>query len=452
MLKSARFGLWMLPGLVVLSGFLYLLLPVDGSEPGRDEPEIISLSSRWVTAVASRSPSFVDLLSTSSASYYEEIRDVALQGGASELNALKPTDQLQALFLRLTIDPGKLRQMSGRELVTRAVAEGWIGQDLRRTDELREVSLQGDTATGRLYKFGQDDRPDRGRQHFVREGGEWRVDLRGERERLEMDFKSFVARSGLSPSEAAFFILETRLLRKVVPADFLPPASEPGTKMGEASVPEVGNPGAHLRLVAIRESPDDPSLRAATIEDRKESLRSVLQAGESFGAENELRVVRVENDRAWLERDGESLVLRLEREGPPLDQRLRLSGDPAVTVSLLEQARLGEYREGMMAQWRNVGLRGRPQLLQQAWLVPEVPPGHEGMLGLRVRKLVDGSFWHQLGLAEGDLLESVNGNAIDSMDHWQALVRTAEKDQDISLVLRRDGRTLRFHTQTVPPT
>ena len=109
----------------------------------------------------------------------------------------------------------------------RAVERQWIGQDLRRSDALREVVVEGDTATGRLYKFGREDRPDRGRQYFIRENGEWRVDLRGERERLQMDFESFVARSGLAPSEAAFFILETRLLRKVTPADFVAPASGP---------------------------------------------------------------------------------------------------------------------------------------------------------------------------------------------------------------------------------
>jgi hypothetical protein len=158
----------------------------------------------------------------------------------------------------------------------------------------------------------------------------------------------------------------------------------------------------------------------------------------------------MENDRAWLKRAGESLVLHLERGGPPLDQRVRLSAEPAAKVSLLEQARLGEHREGLMAQWRNVGLPGRPQWLQQAWLVPEMDADHETMMGLRVRRLVDGSFWHQLGLAESDLLESVNGDAIDSMDHWQALVRAAEKDQDIALVLRRGGERSGFIPRPYP--
>ncbi len=441
----------MLVGGLALAGILFLFLGTGRVDLERDEADIVALSSRWVSAVADRDPGFVDLLGASSLAHYQQLRDIAFRGSVAELNELHPIDQLQALFLRLTVAEDQLPEMSGREILVRAVDERWIGQDLRRTDDLREVVVEGDRASGRLYKFGRDDRPDRGRQYFVRENGAWRVDLGGERERLQMDFESFVARSGLAASEAAFFILETRLLRKVTPADFVPPAADPGAGTGVAPVARTRPSMPHLRVVAVRESPDDPSLIAVTIEDRAESLRSVLYVGDSFGQENEYRLVRVEGDRAWLERDGASLVLRFEFDGSPLDQRLRGGGESISALSLLEQARLGEDREGLMAQWRNVGLRGRPQLLQQAWLVPEIAPDRETMLGLRVRQLVEGSFWHQLGLAEGDLLEGVNGGTIDSMDRWQELLRSAEADQEISVVVRRNARRLRFHTKFVPP-
>jgi hypothetical protein len=450
-LKGFRSRLAMRAGVLILIGGLCLALVTGGPDLDRDESELVALSSRWVSAVANRDPGFFDLLDSSAAEYYQHLRDVALHGEVPVLDALEPTDQLQVLFLRLAIDANQLHEMSGREILVRAIDEQWIGQDLRRTDELREVAVEGDTATGRLYKFGRDDRRDRGRQYFRRENGEWRVDLRGERERLEMDFESFVTRSGLAPSEAAFFILETRLLRKVTPADFVPPAFGLGTEISDVSVSKAPTAHTHLRIVAVRESLDDPHESAVTIEDRQESLRSVLSVGDFFGDENGHRLVRVAGDRAWLEHDGASLVLRLEPEGPPLDQRLRVDGVPTATVSLLEQARLGQHREGLMAQWRNVGLRARPQLLQQGWLVPEFAPGHETMLGLRVRKLVEGSFWHQIGLAEGDLLERVNGDTIDSMDRWQEALRAAETDQAISVVVRRDGQRRRFHTRTVPP-
>lgn len=422
----------------------------EESRTDRDRAEIVALSSRWVSAVADQDPGFVDLLDTGAHEHYERLRGLALHGDASQLEALDPIDQLQVLFMRLTIDANPLQEMSSREILVRAVDQKWIGQDLRRTDELREVTVEGNTAAGRLYKFGLEDRPDRGRQYFTRENEQWRVSLRGERERLQLGFESFVARSGLVPSEAAFFILEMRLLRKVTPADFKPVASERGPGIGGFSAPENPGDDAPLRIVAIRESPDDPSLVAVTIEDREESLRFVLSVGESFGRETQHRLVRVTGHRAWLERDGTRLALDLEMDGPPLDQRLRSEKAPAKTVSLLEQAQLGEHREGLMTQWRNVGLRGRPQLLQQAWFNP-VHDSDGSMLGLKVRKLAEGSFWHQLGLAKEDLLEQLNGDLLDSMDRWQELVRVAGTDREISIVVRRDGQRLRFRTKTVPP-
>lgn len=438
-------------GVVILVGLSYVLPATGRPHRGRAVPEIVSLSSRWVSAVANRDAGLVDLLDSGALEHYRRLRDLALQGDASALDALHPTDQLQVLFLRLTIDAGRLRKMSAREVLLLAIEQQWIGQDLRRSDTLREVSLEGDTATGRLYKFGRNDRPDRGRQYFTRENGEWRVDLRGERERLRMDFEAFVARSGLVPSEAAFFILETRLLRKVMPADFLPPSSAGETRSPAEFVPKAPVSDAQIRIISVRESPDDPSLAAVTIEDRKESLRFVVALDESSQAESGYRLVQFSGSRVWLEHDGAPLVLAFEREGPALDQRLEADEGPRAISSLVEQARLGEGREGLMAQWRNVGLRGRPQLLQQAWLVPELAPSREVMTGLRVRKLVEGSFWHQLGLSQGDLLEQVNGESMDSMARWQQLLRAAETEREISVVVRRDGRKLRFHTKTVPP-
>ena len=116
-------------GLVVIGGF-YTVLADHGSSPAQAESEIQALSTRWVSAIAARDPGFVDLLSASAIEHYERLRDVALHGDVSALDALGPTDQLQALFLRLMIEPGKLQAMSGREILALAVDQRWIGQDL----------------------------------------------------------------------------------------------------------------------------------------------------------------------------------------------------------------------------------------------------------------------------------------------------------------------------------
>ena len=451
MFKPLRIFLMILVGVLVLFGTLDLFPGKGKNALDRDESALAALSSLWVSAIADRNPRFVDLLSKGSVNYYEQLREVALHGDISEINALGPIDQLQVMFLRLSVDGKELQGMSGEEILVRAVSQDWIGVDLRRTDELREVVVAGDGATGRLYKFGRDDRPDRGRQYFVRDSGEWRVDIRGERERLQMGFEAFVSRSGLSPSEAAFFILETRLLRKVTPADFIAPSQNGTILTSRRADPTEENPVPHLRLIAIRESPDDPLLTAVTIEDREASLRTVLSVGDAFGSDYGFQLVRTDGERAWLARNGATVVFQLEPEGPPLDQRLRTSESSHEGVSMLDQARVGEHRDGLMSQWRNVGLRGRPQLLQQVWLVPEFSSDRGSMLGLRVRNLIPGSFWHQLGLAAGDLLEQVNDEPIDSMNRWQELMRVAQHGYEISVTLQRNGRKLKFDTKTVPP-
>ena len=104
----------------------------------------------------------------------------------------------------------------------------------------------------------------------------------------------------------------------------------------------------------------------------------------------------------------------------------------------------------MMSQWRNTGLRGRPQLLQQGSLIPRIVPGEDEIAGLRAGQILPGSFWDQMGLSEGDVIQEVNGAEIDSMMRWREFMDIAETAQEISLLLERGGRPIRFLIRTVP--
>ena len=426
-----------------------------GGERGDEQEKIVDLSERWRVAVSNRDPFLSELVSSASKNHYGKLKQLALYGEADALQELHPTDQLQALLFRTMLDPTELKTMSPLEVIAFAVETGMIGVDLRKNDELREVIVIGNSAQGRLYKFGRDDRPDRGLQYFENEEGVWRIDLKSELERLRNDFSAFVARSSLAPDEAAFFILEARLFRKVTSEDFIPPLAKGGR--GASPLDSAGRRPQEelaLRIVSIRQSLDDPAQNAVTIENRHDSLHHVLRVGDPLPPAPRFVLAEIEGRRAELRAEKESLILELEEDDVPLGQRPAETSqfDEGEPVSLLTQAQLGDDRDGLMVQWRNVGLRGRPQLLQQASLVPEFAPDRERLLGLRVRNLVKGSFWHQLGLAEGDLLEQANGYIIDSMDRWQDLLRTAGADEEVSIRVRRAGRSLRFHTKTIPPT
>jgi len=431
----------------------------------QDQTAIIQLAVRWSAAAAAHDGTGLALLSAASRVYYPHLQQLALHADAPTLLQLEPIEQLQVLFLRLLPEPDQLQAMDAQQLLAFALQRGLIGQDLRDSDTLRELAIAENSAQGRLYKFGRDDWPDRSLQYFVREEGNWRIDLRGELERLRTDFDAFVARSGLSAGEAAFFILETRLLRKVTPADFDPPlAGANPLSAGRAQAAEHNSPIANtaavvapvLRLVAIRHSLDDPQENAVVVEDRVASLRYVLRRGDSLPSYPHYSLTQIERDSAVLRAGAVQSTLRLERAAAPLGVRLPIANNSGSRYgkTLLQLAEEGSEREGMMSQWRNVGLRDRAQLLQQAWLTADYtdPAGtRHTMAGLRVRKLVAGSFWHQLGLQEGDLLTQINGVRIDSMDAWQQVLQIAQNELDITIAVDRAAHQYSYRTATIRP-
>ncbi len=427
--------------------------------PMQDEAAINQLATHWAAAAAAHDGSSLALLSAPSRKYYPSLQQLALHADAATLQGLEPIEQLQVLFLRLMLEPQALQAMSEQQLLAFALERGLIGQDLRASDALREIAITGNSAQGRLYKFGRDDWPDRSLQYFVREEDGWRVDLRGELERLRTDFDAFLARSHLSTGEAAFFILETRLMRKVTPADFIAPL--PAATSGDSPIQTVERnnsnatpvDAAALRLVAIRQALDDPQENAVIIEDRVESLRYVLRTGDTLPSRPEARLIRIDRGAVEVRAGGAASTLRLESGAPPLGQRLTLA-DSHHGKSLLQLAEEGSQLEGMMTQWRNVGLRDRAQLLQQAWLTADyaaAPGANASMTGLRVRKLIEGSFWQQLGLQEGDLLEEINGVRVDSMDAWQQVIQIAQNDLDITITVDRAAHKHSYRTETIRP-
>jgi len=434
--------------------FAGLVLVASGAawaEDRGDHVAIERLASDWVAAVASRDDSFISLLSSHGRAYYPRMKEIALHANTDQLQALDMVDQLQAMLLRLMLDPETLQAMDERALLIFAVEHGLMGMDLRARDELREIVISADGAQGRLYKFGEDERRDRSLQYFVRENGTWHVELRGELERLRGDFAGFVERSGLSPSEAAFFILEMRLMRKVTPLDFVPTQSTEASVVVSAVAPTPATRPL-LRLVSVRHTLDSPLSPAVTVEDSSESLHYVLSLGDSLPPYPHYRLRRIEGDVASLSSVNDDMELRLS-EDAVLNQRLRLSPHAARVgrKSLLVQAQQGAGREGLMVQWRNVGRRDRPQLLQQAWLTPLYADGSDAMLGLRVRQLVEGSFWQQLGMQQGDLLTTMNGLRVNSMKAWQRVIEIAQNERSISITVERAAEQLGFRTRTIRP-
>ena len=425
-----------------------------------NEQEISAAMQQWITAVAEKQAvSFSNLVDSSSERYYLRLRDHAISTDAEDLLQLSEVDQLQVMFFRLMVDAQQLRDMNAQQLIAFAVEKGFIGMELRHADRLGEIRISGDTATGRLFKFGLTDRPDRYIQHFVKEQGVWQVSLQGERERLEGEFDEFVRRSGLSRSEAAFLILEMRLMRKVTAADFfMPRAQVVVVEKERRKEPESIDASDRFRLVSVRLCETLIGISAATVDDTHTGLKTVLHRGDSLPGNSELELSSISPEKVLFRntaRPAASVTLKLNASDR-LDRRAVVA--PATqdsAATLIDEASLGEKYPGqMMMQWRNVGLRGRAQLLQQAWLTPDfadtVGP-EKSMLGLKVRQVGEASFWDQIGLEEGDLLTEINGLPINTLDAWKKAIRIAETDQEIEVRLQRGDHELIFRTLTVKP-
>jgi len=442
-----------------LMGIALLTIPLIGESRIADSDARDAVSARsaeWVRAVHRRDPMLGDLVSPDGRALYGELRGLALSADPAQLETLHPKEQLQVLFLRHLAGGDRLQGMSESEILHFAVSEGLLGMDLRSSDVLRDVVVEGDRAHGTLFKFGLSERPDRGRQTFVRIDGVWRVDLTGEHERQRSDFEHFVKRSGLPTNEATFFVLEMRLGRKITPPDLVGPLSPARLIPNRPSLRPSRAAQDVLRLVAIRHALDGSDPRAVTIEDRVESLRSVLATGEAVPGHENVYVERIDTNAVYLSTPAGRLELRLEPKGPRLGHPHGRSRTTTAVLesTLLEIAELGEKRSGLMAQWRNVGLRDRALLLQQGSLTPILPDAAEAssrLLGLRVDRRADASFWHQIGLEPQDVLMAVNGQPLDSLGAWQRLLTVAEEEQSITIALRRDGRSIQYQTRTIPP-
>jgi len=422
---------------------------------------------RWIDAVVDEDKDeLAQVLSRDSLAFYSDLKELALHGDADQLTALGFPDQMQVLLLRSMIKPAALESMAADDVVLFAVKKGMIGVNLRKSDVLDGIVIDGDTARGRLNKFGDPDRPDRYSQYFVREDGEWRVQMRGELERISTAFERFYERLGIPPAEAAFLIVETRLLRKVVPADFEPPlkrvvgrAPEPAKVATPAARPERNRESAVplLRLVSVRTSSDAEVASAVTVEDRLNAMRYVLEKGDAMPDHSEYVLAKVNADRVLFRSQHDELKLSLNPKGEPLNDRRRLTADELRSsgLTMLELAEQGaSYENMMMTQWRHVGLRDRAQLLQQGWLTPDFGAARgpeKEMIGLRVRQLARNSFWAQLGLEVGDILEEINGRRINDLAAWRDALQVAQTSTDITVVVRRDEDRFSARTRTVEP-
>jgi hypothetical protein len=115
--------------------------------------------------------SVLELLSRDSIARVERTRKAALSG---DITGLPPSEKFGAMGLQRFLKPADLKRMTPAQIVEFGLQNNWLGPNVITQAGMEKVSVRGDRASGTLVV---NQRPVMVPADFVREGGDWRVDL-----------------------------------------------------------------------------------------------------------------------------------------------------------------------------------------------------------------------------------------------------------------------------------
>jgi hypothetical protein len=105
---------------------------------------------------------------------YQEFRDLALTADEATLGAAPVSTRLQVLLLRQRMDAARLATLDGATLFAHFIGQMWLDPAGFAETQLGQVAVDGDRAQAPVQRG---DRLTRERMYFVRESGEWKVNL-----------------------------------------------------------------------------------------------------------------------------------------------------------------------------------------------------------------------------------------------------------------------------------
>lgn len=176
---------------------LFVTASAFAASPPRATPEEREVAAAFDAARAAlseqRGGAVVPLLSRASLKSLESVRAAARMPGAAAVERLEPAERFAALGLRRYLGPSELRRMSVGDIADHALKQGWLGPNIIARSALGPVRVKGDHASGLLMV---DNRPAMVPADFVREGGQWRIDLANVFSFGSQMLKGFAAMSG----------------------------------------------------------------------------------------------------------------------------------------------------------------------------------------------------------------------------------------------------------------
>jgi general secretion pathway protein C len=163
----------------------------------------------------------------------------------------------------------------------------------------------------------------------------------------------------------------------------------------------------------------------AIIEDKKKNEQEMFLIGDSIFDQATLKKIYL--DRVEVERNGKLEVLRLDEIGGNAGAGIITTGSDDFVV---EEAELDK------------GLENLPLLLTQARAVPYFKDGRS--IGLRLFAIKTGSLYEKVGLKNGDILKTINGNNLGDISQALKLFEQLKQERSINLTLERDKQEREF--------
>ncbi len=199
----------------------------------------------------------------------------------------------------------------------------------------------------------------------------------------------------------------------------------------QTSTPSATPPPTALRdplsLIGTYVTEGEPSY--AIIEDDKRKTQDVFGIGEPIFGEGQVKRIFV--DKVEIERGGQLETLLLDIDSPGTDD----SGPSSSSGGDLVVVQENEYTQA---------LENLPLLLTQARAVPYFKDGKAQ--GLRLFAVKSGSFYERLGLKNGDVLKSINGNSLADLSQAMQLLDKLKTERSFSMSVDRNSepRELRY--------
>ncbi len=168
----------------------------------------------------------------------------------------------------------------------------------------------------------------------------------------------------------------------------------------------------------------------AIIEDKKKQNQDVFIINQSIFGQATLK--KIFQDKVEIDRDGRTEILKLDDLGGGGSESaggISNSGDDFV----VDEAELDK------------GLENLPLLLTQARAVPYFKEGRS--IGLRLFAIKSGSLYEKIGLKNGDILKTINGNNLGDISQALKLFEQLKQERSISLVLEREKADREFKYQ-----